>query len=519
MTLPSSPAASSPASSFSGAHRSVVVVGAGLAGLSAAAHLSSAGLAVTVIEAESQAGGLVRTESVGGHRFDTGATVLTMPELVLDALVAAGLSEDEATARLALTPVDPGYSMGFADGSRLTIPHRREAVPDAVAEAFGSAAAGDVARLLDWLDAVYDAEFDSFIDRNYDRPIRLLDARTRRSVAELVRLRAVGRLAPAIARQVADPRLQRAFTFQALYAGVPPRHALAVYSIIADMDIGRGIWHPAGGIGRVGTVLAEALREAGVTIHTGTAVRRVSRDGRRITGVITDEAGPGAVPADAVIMTPERPTVAALLGERVRRRIRYSPSAVVWHGVLPAQTVADWPAGHHTVDFGEAWHDTFVDLTRRPGRIMQDPSFLITRSAVSDPATYRRDGQESISVLAPTPNLDSAAIDWDRVAEPYVAENLAILADRGYRGIDSLEPLRIDHPGSWLAAGLPAGTPFSAAHTLAQTGPLRPGNRWPGTTNLFLAGSATVPGVGVPPVLISGKLAAERTRRLLGVDR
>ncbi|MGB6126894.1 MAG: phytoene desaturase family protein [Gordonia sp. (in: high G+C Gram-positive bacteria)] len=492
----------------------VVVIGAGLAGLTAAARLRGAGHEVRIFEATDTPGGLVRTETIDGHQFDTGATVLTMPELIVEALEAIGVTRDDAHRRLALSPVEPSYVMNYADGSSLEIPRESADIPDAVATAFGPEAAAGTRDLLTWLRRVYDAEFDTFIDRNYGGFRDLIGAPTRASAAQLVKLRALGGLTAGVGRFATDPRLQRAFTFQALYAGVPPHRARAIYAIIADMDIGRGLSAPAGGMGRIGRVLADALVDAGVHIDYGTRVRRIlQRSDGTASGVMIDGE---AIAADAIVATGEREPIAELLrDDRRRRRLRYSPSAVVVHGVLPVGVTDQWRSGHHTLDFGQAWTQTFADLTGRPGRVMGDGSFLLTRSAVTDPTTFTANGLESVSVLAPTPNLDSAPLAWDELARPYAADVLNTLEDRGYRGIAELRPLRIDHPGTWLRDGLPAGTPFSVAHTVMQTGPLRTPNVWPGTPNLVIGGSATVPGVGIPPVVISGGLAAQRVNTYL----
>lgn len=492
-----------------GDSRHVVVIGAGLSGLTAAAHLRAAGHDVTVLEAGATPGGLIRTESIGGHRFDTGATVLTMPELLVDTLGAIGVDPRTALDRLGLRPVEPSYVMNFADGSTLSVPNDAADLPAAAARAFGAEAAAGTSDLLGWLRRVYDAEFDVFIDRNYGGIADLAGAPTRRAAAQLVRLGALGGLTGAVSRFVADPRLQRAFTFQALYAGVPPHRARAIYAIIADMDIGRGLSAPVGGMGRIGEVLASALADAGVRIEYGARVDRILRRGDgTASGVLV---GDQRVAADAVVATLERETIADLLrDDRRRRAVRYSPSAVVVHGLLPTDVTAGWRSGHHTLDFGEAWTRTFAEITGRRGRLMSDGSFLMTRAAVTDPETFVVDGLESVSVLAPTPNLDSADLPWDQLAEPYVAEFLGVLSARGYTGLSSMDVLRIDHPRTWLRDGLPAGTPFSAAHTLTQTGPLRTPNVWPGAANLAVGGSATVPGVGIPPVVVSGKLAAAR---------
>jgi phytoene desaturase len=141
---------------------------------------------------------------------------------------------------------------------------------------------------------------------------------------------------------------------------------------------------------------------------------------------------------------------------------------------------------------------------------MSDPSLLVTRPTATDPGLAPA-GRQLVSVLAPCPNLAVGPIDWHRVGPAYRDELTRVLEARGLTGFaDSVEVSRLVTPADWEAAGLAAGTPFSLAHTVRQTGPFRPRNLVRGVDNVVLAGCGTTPGVGVPPVLISGRLAAER---------
>jgi phytoene desaturase len=144
---------------------------------------------------------------------------------------------------------------------------------------------------------------------------------------------------------------------------------------------------------------------------------------------------------------------------------------------------------------------------------MSDPSFLVTNPSASD-ASLAPEGRQSYYVLFPTPNL-SAPIDWTVEGAGYRDTVVATLEARGYVGFgDAIEVESVTTPADWGAQGLELGTPFAAAHTFRQTGPFRPRNHW--GENVAFAGSGTVPGVGVPMVLISGRLAAER---LIGPTR
>jgi phytoene desaturase len=152
---------------------------------------------------------------------------------------------------------------------------------------------------------------------------------------------------------------------------------------------------------------------------------------------------------------------------------------------------------------------------------MSDPSLLITRPTATDP-TLAPKGSDLLFVLAPCPNTATGPIDWERIGPRYRDEILAMLQARHpeLAGLaDDIEVTRLITPADWAADGLAAGTPFSAAHTFAQTGPFRSGNLVRGLENAVLAGCGTTPGVGIPPVLISGRLAAQRVTGVSAAGR
>ena len=156
------------------------------------------------------------------------------------------------------------------------------------------------------------------------------------------------------------------------------------------------------------------------------------------------------------------------------------------------------------------------------GRPMSAPPLLVTRPTATDPS-LAPEGRDLLFVLAPCPNLDAGPIDWDRVGPAYAEEVLGVLEARGHPGLTGIAGdvavSELVTPASWAAQGMAAGTPFSAAHTFAQTGPFRPRNLVRGVGNAVLAGCGTTPGVGIPPVLISGRLAAARITGRAGPGR
>lgn len=477
----------------------VVVVGAGLAGLSAALHLAGRGRAVTVVEREPWPGGRAGRLDIDGYRIDTGPTVLTMPDIIDETFAAVG---ETTSDRLELSPVDPAYRAVFADGSTLDVHSDADQMADAIADFAGSGQAAGYRRLRTWLTRLYRTEFDGFIGANFDSPLSLLTPR----LAQLTAIGGFRRWDRMVKRHISDERLRRIFTFQSLYAGVAPRDALAVYAVIAYMDTIAGVVFPRGGVRALPDALAAAATDAGVEFRYGATVTALEQSGGRVRAVLTEQAG--RISCDAVVLTTELPQTYALLGRTPRRavRLRASPSAVVAHLGCPA--VARDTA-HHTILFGEAWDQTFTDIIR-DGRLMTDPSLLVTRPTAGDPA-LAPEGRDLLYVLAPAPNLERGTIDWSRAGAAYAQGLVAHVADRLLPGLrEDATVLDVVTPADWARQGMAAGSPFALAHTFGQTGPFRPANMVRGIDNAVLAGSSTVPGVGVPTTLISGRLAADR---------
>ena len=481
----------------------VVVVGAGLAGLAAACHLRGAGHDVVVVEADDGPGGRAGSLATGGYRFDTGPTVLTMPHLVDECFAALGASRADYVE---LRRLDPMYRACYADGSEIRVRHGREEMAAEIRDVCGAREAESFVRFCDWLTRLYDLEMPRFIERNYDGATDLV--RPPRPALQLARLGGLRKLAPAVAHYFDDERLRRLFSFQAMYAGLAPVDALAIYAVITYMDVVNGVFLPTGGMHALPQGLASALADAGVELRYGERVERIVTAGRggAVRGVrLADDT---LLAADAVVCTVDLPVayrslLPAVPAPRVVRRGTYSPSALVWHlgvdGPLPLGVE------HHNIHVGHEWDRSFHEILRE-GRRMTDPSVLVTVPTVSEPS-MAPPGRHVLYVLEPVPNLD-APIDWTRERE-VARDRLAEIVGRlGYPTEPDVEML-VD-PTDWDAQGMERGTPFALSHRFFQSGPFRPTNVDRRVPGLVFAGSGTQPGVGIPMVLVSGRLAAER---------
>jgi phytoene desaturase len=262
--------------------------------------------------------------------------------------------------------------------------------------------------------------------------------------------------------------------------------------------------------------LAEAATKAGAVFRYGARVERIvlaDDDHGAVVGVRLESGD--IVRTDRVVCNADLPIAyEALLpgtkAPRVARRGVYSPSCVVWHagvrGALPPG------AEHHNIHFGEAWDSSFRALMDE-GRPMPDPSVLVTVPTRTDPG-LAPPGRQSLYVLEPMPNLDGR-VDWARHRDAARERLVATVAGHGYPTDVEVEAF-VD-PSDWQRAGMARGTPFALSHRFFQTGPFRPANRDRRIPGLVFVGSGTQPGVGIPMVLVSGQLAAERIQQMEGI--
>jgi phytoene desaturase len=488
----------------------IVIVGAGLGGLSAACHM--AGIPgeheITVVDRGSVPGGRAglwqATGASGTYDIDPGPVVLTMPEYIDEAFRAAGSSIDE---HLKLIQLDPMYRGHFHDGSTLDVKPGRAAMTEEIRRVCGSKEAAQFGKFCDWLKRLYDAEQPNFIDRNFDSVLDM--ARPITPGLKLVGLGGFRKLHNIVASYFEDERLHKMFSFQALYAGLAPKQALGAYAVITYMDSVLGVTFPEGGMHAVARGLAAAATNAGVNFQYGVNVEQIVRT-HGVNGAVSGVrlAGGETMPADVVVVNADLPVayeemLPGVPGPRVARKGHYSPSCAL----LLAGHKGPRPANmaHHNILFGSRWHESFTELLT-DGNRMSDPSRLITVPTVTDP-TLAPDGCDIVYTLEPIPNL-SGHINWD-VQRGTIKESLVQqIRSLGFTG--DIEVEKFIDPQDWRRMGMAMGTPFAVSHRFLQTGPFRPANVDKRVPGLVFTGSSTVPGVGVPMVILSGKLAARR---------
>ncbi|MEF8856415.1 MAG: phytoene desaturase family protein [Haloplanus sp.] len=484
----------------------VTVVGGGIAGLSAACYLADAGADVTVIERNDSLGGVTNRLTVDGFTFDTGPSWYLMPETFDRFFDHFGR---EAADYYNLERLDPQYRVFFKDGDRIDMPAGR----DRIRRLFESyeTGAGDV--LEEYLaDArrTYEIGMEEFVYTDRSRVRDLVDPGIVRAAPALTHL---GSMHDYVADHFDEPKLQRLLEYTLVFLGSSPHDAPSLYNLMAYVDFEGGVYYPEGGMYALVEALVSLGTALGVDYRTDAEVTALvpTDDGIRVVGPTTHRAD--RVIANANPAHVERDLLSPTDHGRDAdywESLTYGPSALMLY--LGVEGDVD-PLAHHTLVLPTDWDDHFERIFDDPGW-PEDPAYYLSVASRTDP-DVAPEGHHAVVILVPlAPGLDD---DPERVA----AFRDAVLADlAAVTGVDIRDRIVVERSACVSEFAdryhTPGGTALGLAHTLDQTGPLRPSHHAPGVDGLYYAGAFTSPGVGLPMAVVSGEHAAEAAARDAG---
>jgi phytoene desaturase len=487
----------------------IAVVGAGLGGIGAAVRLAAIGHRVTLLEKNERPGGKMNLVEVGGFRFDTGPSLVTLPGVLADTFRAAGRRIEDY---LTLKPLDPICRYRFADGSGLDVSPN---LPRFVSEV-GRLAPEDVTglfRFLAYARTLFERAGPVFLLR--EQP-RLRDLLARRGL-DAARIDAHLSMHRAVRRFFKDPRLVQLFDRYATYNGSSPFRAPATLSIIPYIEIAGGGWYIEGGLYRLVEALMQVAEELGVVFHSGTEVAELLIEPRgsfrsgRVSGVRF--AGGGTLFADAVVVNADPMyTYPALVPEqfhdrRLARRMEgLEPSCSGF--VLLLGVKGDYPGlAHHNIFFSDDYRAEFEYIFER-GEPAPYPTIYVACTSKSDPS-QAPPGCLNLFVLVNAPALTPDA-NWREWQGAYRERILGRLESVGLPGLrerivfeQTITPLDFQEKyHAWR------GSIYGVSSNNRMAAFLRPPNRAPGLNNLYFVGGSVHPGGGIPLVLLSARLIA-----------
>lgn len=511
----------------------VVVVGGGVGGLATAALLARGGAQVTLLERHEQLGGRTGTWEVDGFRFDTGPSWWFMPEVFEHTFALLGR---RVADHVDLRRLDPAYRLFPEPGSGVepfdvvADPLANAATFDAIEPGAGAAIRRYVADAGD----AYRTALDHFLYTTFERPDRALSRDVLARSGTLLGL-LTQTLADRIAATVEHPVLRQVLGYHAVFLGSSPYRVPALYSLMSHLDLGEGVYYPDGGMYLLVEALAAAAREEGVDVRTGADVAAIEVDDaprslrhprRRGAARGVRLADGTFLAADVVVSAADRHhTETSLLAPE-----HADLPAEVWDSRGPGISALLVMAGvrgalpeleHHSLFFTRDWPGNF-DAILGPDRatpaedlhVPEVASLYVSRTTATDP-TAAPAGHENLFVLVPFPadaRIGTRPGELDAHADRYLDQ---IAAWAGVPDLRSRVVVRRVVGPADFARDLSAwrGTALGMEHTLRQSALFRPGVASHKVPNLLHVGGGTVPGVGLPMVLIGAELVA---KRLLG---
>ena len=484
------------------------VIGAGLGGLAAAMRLGAKGYRVTVLDRLDSPGGRGSALHVGGHRFDLGPTIVTVPQVFRELWAACGRDFD---AEVDLRPLDPFYEIRWPDGSRFTMSGDEARVRAEIARLSPADVAG-YDRFLRDAEVRYAFGFEDLGRRPMHVLWDLIKVLPRFAV-----LRADRSVAAHAAKRFRDPRLRMAFSFHPLFIGGDPFRVTSMYALVSHLEKAFGVHYAMGGVAAIAAAMQRVIEDQGGTVRFGAEADEILFEGDRAAGVrLADGA---RIAADIVVSNADSGhTYDRLLRNRPRRRwtaarlrrTRWSMGLFVWYFGTKG-TRGLWPdVGHHTVVNGPRYRGLVDDIFVK-GRLAPDMSLYVHRPTVTDP-TCAPEGDDTFYALSPVPHLGHAhAPDWSAIAESYRGRVQAMLEQHLLPGLgERLSVSEIFTPETFRDRYLsPYGCGFSIEPRILQSAWFRPHNVSEEARGLYLVGAGTHPGAGLPGVVSSAEVLAK----------
>lgn len=482
----------------------VVIIGAGPGGLATAMRLAHKGYTVELFEAEDRVGGRMRGLEVGPYAFDSGPTILQMPQLYEHLFADVGL---QLADYLTMLRVQPNTRLRFWDDTWLDLTSDIARFKD------------QLARLRPDLPAAFERWYLEHIRKEVvgyqpylGTPVRPpLGYLRPDEIAAALPFRPWETLYDHYWRFFKDERLVYGLSYPAKYLGMHPTACSSIFSLIAFLEFRYGIWHPQGGFRELARAMARAVGDLGGRIHLNRPVREVWLDGRQVKGVTLADGE--RVAADAVVVNADFGyALNHLLPAQARgrytenklRQMRFSCSTfMLYLGV--DRHYNDLP--HHQLYLSDHIRSRQAPWVDDSALDETNPSFYVCNPTPIDPGNAP-DGHSTLFVLVPIPNT-SYGVDWEVKQNAYrdlILDRLPLLGFSNVRQHIVAEacytaPTWRDDYRTYL------GAVFNLGHDWLQLGPLRPHIRADGLAGLYWIGGAVHPGSGLMTILEAARSA------------
>jgi phytoene desaturase len=489
--------------------KKIAIIGSGFGGLSLAIRLQAKGFQVTLFEKNSMVGGHAYHFKKDGYTFDMGPSLITAPEIIEKVFAAAGKKMEDY---LDLTYLDPFYRIYFHDGTHIDYSGDEAFMQSQMAK-FNQKDAANYSNFIKKTTQLYHAVItDGLGSRPFSKWGTMLSFLPR-----AIKLNALLSAHGFASLYFKDPRHRFTFSFHPLFIGGNPFRTPAVYQMIPYLEKIGGVWFSKGGMYSLVQAFEKVFQEIGGIIQTNAEVQEIKITDKHVAGVVVNDQ---LFEADGIVSNADfHHTYSDLIKPEYRKkwrnsklnRVAFSMSAfLLYLGVRKTYP----KLLHHTLILSKRYKELVKDIFDR--KVLPDDFSMYLHAPTKTDASMAPKNCESMYILVPVANL-SGNINWESTTKSFTDKVLNFLErDFGLEGLtNNIEVLETFTPLDFQAKrNNYLGSAWGVEPKLTQTAIFRPHNRCEDIQNLYLVGTSTHPGAGVPGVL----LTAETTEKVILED-
>ena len=488
-------------------NKKIIIIGAGVAGLASAVRLQSQGFEVEIYEKQNTIGGKMNQISEKGFKFDTGPTIVMMPDIYKEVFESAGRNADDY---ISMQQLDPIYSVFYPDGTRSQVSTDLVHLTNYLEGISEKDSSGYMRYMSETYDRYLIAK-EHFIEKTFRKPTDFYNPTT---LMNAIRLKTFDSAYHSISKYIEDDKLKKLLSFQTLYIGISPYNGPSIYNIIPLIEMIYGVWFIKGGMYSLVEAMEKLFKELGGKIHTSSNVDEIIIKDNKAFGI---KIGQEEIKSDVVLCNADFPyAMKSLIIDEANRKkhtdkkidnMDYSCSCLMFYlGINHKLDQLDL----HNILFSDDFDGNIDDIFE--GRLPKDASMYFYRPTKLDESLAPK-GQEILYILIPIPNLTHEDIVWNE-------ETINSYREKVFKKVETLPEMdnfresivyeKIYTPKDFESKfNTHNGATFGLAPTLLQSNYFRPQNKFKQIDNLYFAGSSVHPGAGVPIVLTSAKLAVE----------
>lgn len=482
--------------------KQIYIIGSGFSSLSAACYLAQDGYAVTVLEKNATLGGRARQLVKDGFTFDMGPTWYWMPD-VFDRFFAD--FDKKTSDYYALQKLSPAYSVYFGIGDQVVV---ADNFPDirSTFEAIETGSGKNLDTFMKVAKSNYDIAIGEMVYKPGESVFELLSAQTMLKVR-----RFISTIQRDIRKKFRNPKLIQILEFPVLFLGAKPSNTPSFYSFMNHADFALGTWYPEKGMFTVVEAIEQLARELGVHFEMNADVQKITCEDNRVTGLIVN----GQFRKTELVLSGADYHHSEQLLEKQHRRYTdkywnsrvFAPSCLLFYVGFDKKLSN---VEHHTLFFDTDFEQHAFDIYDEP-KWPESPLFYASFPSRTDATCAPKDCEAAIFLIPLAPGLEDIPELREEYFDKIIKRMEKVTCQSLCEHILFKESFCLNDFASDYNSY--KGNAYGMANTLFQTAFLRPKLRSRKVRNLYFTGQLTVPGPGVPPALISGKLVSNLIKK------